>query len=103
MFAAGSHDVRRRHQAKPRDSSRHRAGSPSFTEGETPPPQTLTPPPHVGLITAASSLQDSYERAKNILKTYSKEHKKLADALLRYETLDAKEIQMVLEGKPLDH
>ncbi|XP_005449091.1 ATP-dependent zinc metalloprotease YME1L1 isoform X3 [Oreochromis niloticus] len=48
-------------------------------------------------------LKDSYERAKNILKTYSKEHKKLADALLTYETLDAKEIQMVLEGKSLDH
>uniref|UniRef100_A0A3B5A4H4 ATP-dependent zinc metalloprotease YME1L1 n=1 Tax=Stegastes partitus TaxID=144197 RepID=A0A3B5A4H4_9TELE len=48
-------------------------------------------------------LKDSYERAKNILKTYSSEHKKLADALLTYETLDAKEIQMVLEGKSLDH
>lgn len=48
-------------------------------------------------------IQDSYERAKNILKTYSKEHKTLADALLRYETLDAKEIQLVLEGKSLDH
>lgn len=48
-------------------------------------------------------LKDSYDRAKNLLKTYSKEHKKLADALLRYETLDAKEIQMVLEGKSLDH
>uniref|UniRef100_A0A4W6E056 ATP-dependent zinc metalloprotease YME1L1 n=1 Tax=Lates calcarifer TaxID=8187 RepID=A0A4W6E056_LATCA len=48
-------------------------------------------------------LKDSYERAKSILKTYSKEHKKLADALLTYETLDAKEIQMVLEGKSLDH
>uniref|UniRef100_A0A7N8XZ28 ATP-dependent zinc metalloprotease YME1L1 n=1 Tax=Mastacembelus armatus TaxID=205130 RepID=A0A7N8XZ28_9TELE len=48
-------------------------------------------------------LKDSYERAKNILKTYSKEHKELADALLRYETLDAKEIQLVLEGKFLDH
>ncbi|XP_057680713.1 ATP-dependent zinc metalloprotease YME1L1-like isoform X2 [Corythoichthys intestinalis] len=47
-------------------------------------------------------LKDSYERAKNLLTTYKKEHKKLADALLRYETLDAKEIQMVLEGKPLD-
>lgn len=46
--------------------------------------------------------QDSYERAKKLLKTYSKEHKKLADALLTYETLDAKEIQMVLEGKSLD-
>ncbi|XP_051266588.1 ATP-dependent zinc metalloprotease YME1L1 isoform X1 [Dicentrarchus labrax] len=48
-------------------------------------------------------LKDSYERAKNLLKTYSKEHKTLADALLRYETLDAKEIKMVLEGKSLDH
>ncbi|XP_033841642.1 ATP-dependent zinc metalloprotease YME1L1-like isoform X2 [Periophthalmus magnuspinnatus] len=48
-------------------------------------------------------LKDSYNRAKHILKTYSKEHKTLADALLRYETLDAKEIQMVLEGKSLDH
>lgn len=47
-------------------------------------------------------LQDSYNRAKNLLKTYSKEHKKLADALLTYETLDAKEIQKVLEGKLLD-
>ncbi|KAM7369702.1 hypothetical protein PAMP_011005 [Pampus punctatissimus] len=48
-------------------------------------------------------LKDSYERAKSLLKTYSKEHKNLADALLTYETLDAKEIQMVLEGKSLDH
>lgn len=48
-------------------------------------------------------LQDSYERAKSLLKTYSQEHKKLADALLTYETLDAKEIKMVLEGKTLDH
>ncbi|KAJ8272610.1 hypothetical protein GJAV_G00091260 [Gymnothorax javanicus] len=48
-------------------------------------------------------LRDSYERAKNILKTHTKEHKNLADALLTYETLDAKEIQMVLEGKTLDY
>lgn len=48
-------------------------------------------------------LKDSYERAKNLLKTYSKEHKKLADALLTYETLDAKEIKLVLEGKSLEH
>nr|XP_002666729.1 ATP-dependent zinc metalloprotease YME1L1-like isoform X2 [Danio rerio] len=47
-------------------------------------------------------LQSSYERAKKILKTYSKEHKLLADALLTYETLNAKEIQMILEGKSLD-
>lgn len=37
-----------------------------------------------------------------LLKTYSKEHKLLADALLTYETLEAKEIQMILEGKSLD-
>ncbi|XP_043960033.1 ATP-dependent zinc metalloprotease YME1L1-like isoform X2 [Gambusia affinis] len=48
-------------------------------------------------------LKESYDRAKNLLKTYSKEHKKLADALLTYETLDAREIKMVLEGKFLDH
>ncbi|XP_034717901.1 ATP-dependent zinc metalloprotease YME1L1 isoform X2 [Etheostoma cragini] len=47
-------------------------------------------------------LKGSYDRAKNILKTYNKEHKKLADALLTYETLNAKEIKMVLEGKSLD-
>lgn len=47
-------------------------------------------------------LQDSYERAKKLLKTYSKEHKLLANALLTYETLNAKEIQLILEGKSLD-
>ncbi|XP_036790633.1 ATP-dependent zinc metalloprotease YME1L1 isoform X1 [Oncorhynchus mykiss] len=47
-------------------------------------------------------LKDSYERAKNLLKTYSDEHKTLAEALLTYETLDAKEIKLVLEGKALD-
>ncbi|XP_066485124.1 ATP-dependent zinc metalloprotease YME1L1 isoform X2 [Tiliqua scincoides] len=47
-------------------------------------------------------LKDSYERAKNILKTHAKEHKNLAEALLTYETLDAKEIQIVLEGKKLE-
>ncbi|XP_055784811.1 ATP-dependent zinc metalloprotease YME1L1-like isoform X2 [Salvelinus fontinalis] len=47
-------------------------------------------------------LKDSYERAKNLLKTYRDEHKTLAEALLTYETLDAKEIKLVLEGKSLD-
>ncbi|XP_073686777.1 ATP-dependent zinc metalloprotease YME1L1 isoform X1 [Garra rufa] len=47
-------------------------------------------------------LQNSYDRAKKLLRTYSKEHKLLADALLTYETLDAKEIQIILEGKSLD-
>ncbi|XP_069770651.1 ATP-dependent zinc metalloprotease YME1L1-like [Narcine bancroftii] len=47
-------------------------------------------------------LRESYERAKLILKTHAKEHKNLAEALLKYETLDAKEIQIVLEGKRLE-
>lgn len=47
-------------------------------------------------------LKDSYERAKALLKSRAKEHKNLAEALLMYETLDAKEIQQVLEGKTLD-
>ncbi|XP_052465896.1 ATP-dependent zinc metalloprotease YME1L1 isoform X1 [Carassius gibelio] len=46
-------------------------------------------------------LRDSYERAKVILKSRAKEHKNLAEALLQYETLDAKEIKLVLEGKPI--
>lgn len=46
--------------------------------------------------------KDSYERAKSLLKSHAKEHKKLAEALLLYETLDAKEIQLVLEGKTLE-
>ncbi|KAM5157461.1 ATP-dependent zinc metalloprotease YME1L1 [Mantella aurantiaca] len=46
-----------------------------------------------------SLLKDSYERAKLILKTHAKEHKNLAEALLTYETLDAKEIHLVVEGK----
>nr|XP_033787312.1 ATP-dependent zinc metalloprotease YME1L1 [Geotrypetes seraphini] len=47
-------------------------------------------------------LKDSYERAKTILRNHAREHKNLAEALLTYETLDAKEIQMVLEGKKLE-
>ncbi|XP_024862617.1 ATP-dependent zinc metalloprotease YME1L1b isoform X2 [Kryptolebias marmoratus] len=47
-------------------------------------------------------LKESYERAKALLKSHAKEHKNLADALLMYETLDAKEIQLVLEGKALE-
>ncbi|KAG5681889.1 hypothetical protein PVAND_011296 [Polypedilum vanderplanki] len=43
-------------------------------------------------------LNDSYERAKSILKTHSKEHKALAEALLKYETLDAEDIKAILSG-----
>ncbi|TNN81437.1 ATP-dependent zinc metalloprotease YME1L1 [Liparis tanakae] len=47
-------------------------------------------------------LKDSYERAKVLLRSHTKEHKDLADALIMYETLDAKEIKLVLEGKALE-
>lgn len=53
-------------------------------------------------LTRSSFEQESYERAKALLRSHAKEHKNLADALLSYETLDAKEIQLVLEGKTLE-
>lgn len=53
-------------------------------------------------VCLSATPQESYERAKALLKSHTKEHKNLADALLMYETLDAKEIQLVLEGKTLE-
>lgn len=47
-------------------------------------------------------LQDSYERAKTILKTHAKEHKALAEALLKYETLDADDIKAIMSGERKD-
>nr|XP_033960717.1 ATP-dependent zinc metalloprotease YME1L1b [Pseudochaenichthys georgianus] len=47
-------------------------------------------------------LKDSYERARALLKSHAKEHKNLAEALLLYETLDIKDIRLVLEGKTLE-
>lgn len=46
-------------------------------------------------------LQDSYERAKHILRSHPEEHKRLAKALMEYETLDKDEIKAVIEGKKL--
>lgn len=43
-------------------------------------------------------LNDSYERAKAILKAHAKEHKALAEALLKYETLDAEDIKAIMSG-----
>lgn len=40
-------------------------------------------------------LQESYERAKAILKAHAKEHKQLAEALLQYETLDADDVAAI--------
>lgn len=44
-------------------------------------------------------LNDSYERAKSILKAHAKEHKALAEALLKYETLDAEDIKAIMSGE----
>lgn len=44
-------------------------------------------------------LTESYERAKTILRTHSKEHKLLAEALLKHETLDADDIKAIISGK----
>lgn len=46
-------------------------------------------------------LQDSYERAKNILKNHSQELKILAEALLLHETLDAEQIKRLIENHRL--
>ncbi|XP_058810059.1 ATP-dependent zinc metalloprotease YME1L [Phymastichus coffea] len=48
-------------------------------------------------------LQESYDRAKTILKIHSKEHKLLAEALLKYETLDAEDVKAIINGKNLRH
>ncbi len=45
------------------------------------------------------TLQDSYERAKHILKTHSNELKMLAEALLVHETLDVDQIKKLLDHK----
>lgn len=44
-------------------------------------------------------LQESYERAKAILKAHSREHKLLAEALLKYETLDIEDVKAIMKGK----
>ena len=46
-------------------------------------------------------LQESYERAKAILKKHEVEHKRLAKALMCYETLTKEEITDVVNNKPL--
>jgi ATP-dependent metalloprotease len=43
--------------------------------------------------------KDSYERAKAILKNHQKEHHLLAEALLKYETLDADDVKAIMSGK----
>lgn len=45
--------------------------------------------------------QESYDRAHSILRARAVEHKRLAEALLKYETLSAEEIKLVIAAKPL--
>lgn len=47
-------------------------------------------------------LSESYERAKSILKSHPKELKSLAEALLKYETLDSEDIKAIMEKKSSD-
>jgi ATP-dependent metalloprotease len=46
-------------------------------------------------------LNDSYERAKSIIKTHSNELKLIADALLKHETLDVDQIKKIIDQKRL--
>lgn len=53
-------------------------------------------------------MSESYERAKHILKIHAKEHKALAEALMKYETLDAEDIKAIMaektpEKKPINN
>jgi len=43
-------------------------------------------------------IQEAYIRAKTILYKHAKEHKRLAEGLLKYETLNADEVQQVIKG-----
>ena len=45
--------------------------------------------------------QESYDRAKAVLKAHNAEFHALAKALLEHETLDADEIKTILEGRQL--
>lgn len=47
-------------------------------------------------------LKESYERAKNLLKKHEVEHKRLAKALMEYETLSKEEITDVIKNKPIN-
>uniref|UniRef100_A0A0N5BSE3 Peptidase_M41 domain-containing protein n=1 Tax=Strongyloides papillosus TaxID=174720 RepID=A0A0N5BSE3_STREA len=47
-------------------------------------------------------MNESYARVKTILTENAVEHRRLAEALLEYGTLTAKEVQSVIEGRPLE-
>ena len=43
-------------------------------------------------------LEASYERSRSLLLKYHREHKALAEALLKFETLDGEEIDKVVKS-----
>ena len=44
-------------------------------------------------------LQESYNRTKKVLTRNKEKVTKLAEGLMKYETLDMEEIKLILEGK----
>lgn len=42
--------------------------------------------------------QESYNRAKVLIKSHLNEHANLAQALMKYETLDAEEVKAIIDG-----
>jgi len=48
-------------------------------------------------------INEAYVRAKKVLGNKAKEHKRLAEGLLKYETLTSDEIKLVMQGKTLEN
>jgi ATP-dependent metalloprotease len=46
-------------------------------------------------------LEESFQRASNILKTHSNELKNVAEALLKHETIDRKQLEAICSGKEI--
>lgn len=46
-------------------------------------------------------LSDCYQSSKNLLEKYSKEHLRLSNALLQYETLNGEEIKEIIKGNSI--
>jgi ATP-dependent metalloprotease len=57
---------------------------------------------HLNVFVCNESLQESYERARTVLKTHQSELKQLAQALLKYETLDVTEVKAIIEGRSVN-
>jgi cell division protease FtsH len=47
-------------------------------------------------------IDEAYENAKELINTHKDRVEAIADALVKYETLDAEEVRMILDGKEID-